>query len=206
MNKSNKKFSAIALAAGLVFSAGVMAQSMTKNDYKNNKATISADYTSAKTACASFSGNAKDICVLEAKGKEKIAKAELEASYKPTVKTHYNARVAKAEADYAVSKERCDDLAGNPKDVCIKEAKAALTTATANAKLQMKTTDANEKANETTTDANNKANTKVAEARTDATTEKRDAQYKVAAEKCDAFAASAKDNCLAQAKTKYSKP
>lgn len=46
-------------------------------------------------------------------------------SYKPTVKTHYDARIAKAEADYDVARERCDDLAGNKKDVCVKEAKAA---------------------------------------------------------------------------------
>ena len=31
----------------------------------------------------------------------------------------------KAEAEYEVAKERCDDLAGNAKDVCVKDAKAA---------------------------------------------------------------------------------
>ena len=32
----------------------------------------------------------------------------------------------KADAEYDVAKERCDDLAGNAKDVCQKDAKAAL--------------------------------------------------------------------------------
>ena len=113
-----------------------MAQGMAKADYQAGKGAITAEYKSARAACNSFSGNANDICVLEAKGKERVALAELEASYKPGAKTKYDARVAKAEADYSVAKERCDDLAGNPKDVCVKEAKAAQISAKADAKAQ----------------------------------------------------------------------
>lgn len=87
MNKVN--INVIALAVGLAFSVGAMAQSMSKSDYKADKEKITTEYKSAKASCASLSGNAKDICLAEAKGKEKIAKAELEASYKPTVKTRY---------------------------------------------------------------------------------------------------------------------
>ena len=105
----------IALAVSLVFSTGAIAQNLSKTDYKAGKDKIAAEYKSAKAACASLSGNPKDICVAEAKGKESVGKAELEASYKPTVKTRYQARIAKAEADYAVAVERCDDLAGNAK-------------------------------------------------------------------------------------------
>jgi hypothetical protein len=32
---------------------------------------------------------------------------------------------AKADAQYAVAKEKCDDLSGEQKDACVKEAKAA---------------------------------------------------------------------------------
>ena len=42
--------------------------------------------------------------------------------------------IAKAEADYRVAKEKCDDSAGNAKDVCLKEAKAAEAAAKAEAK------------------------------------------------------------------------
>jgi hypothetical protein len=118
------KFTVIALALGFAFSASAMAEGMSKQDYKAGKDKIAVEYKSAKAACSPLSGNPKDICVAEAKGKEKVAKAELEASYKPSDKTHYQALVAKAEADYAVAKEKCDDLAGNAKDVCVKEAKA----------------------------------------------------------------------------------
>ncbi len=72
------------MAISLGFSAGAMAQSMTKTDYTAGKDKISAEYKAAKLACASLSANAKDICVAEAKGTEKVASAELEASYKPT--------------------------------------------------------------------------------------------------------------------------
>lgn len=206
MIKMKEHFTVVALAISLAFSANVMAQNMSKSDYKISKETISTEYTSAKASCASFSGNAKDICVLEAKGKEKIAKADLEANYQPTVKSHYNAKVARAEANYAVAKERCDDLAGNPKDVCIKEAKAAQVTAKADAKLKMKITDENTKAMDITATAISKAETKKTEARTDATTATVDAQYKVALEKCDAYSSTAKKNCTAQAKVDFAKP
>ncbi|MHB1359654.1 MAG: hypothetical protein ACYCWC_08755 [Rhodocyclaceae bacterium] len=150
-------------------------------------------------------GNPKDICVADAKGKEKVAKAELEAGYKPSNKATYEVSVAKAEADYAVAKERCDDLAGNAKDVCVKEAKAAETTAKANAKAQMKTAAANVTAKEKTAEARSDASKKATDAREDATADKRDAEYAVAKEKCDTFSGDAKDQCLNQAKARFGK-
>jgi hypothetical protein len=203
MNKLN--ISTIAIALGFVFSTGTMAQSLSKSDYQAGKDKISAEYKLAKTSCASLSGNAKDICVAEAKGNEKVARAELEASYEPSPKTRYKLRVAKAEADYAVANERCDDQAGNAKDICVKEAKAAKTTAKADAKAQMKTTDAYVTANEKSVEARSDANSKAIDAYKDATADKVDARYAVAKEKCDTFAGDAKDRCLGQAKAQFGK-
>ena len=53
-----------------------------------------------KDACSSRSGNAKDICLAEANGKEKVAKADAEAAYKNTPKEREDARVTRAEATY----------------------------------------------------------------------------------------------------------
>jgi hypothetical protein len=192
MNKLN--VNVIALALGLAFSAGTMAAGISKDAYKAEKDRIAAEYKSAKAGCSSLSGNENDICVAEAKGKEKVAMAELEASYKPSRDARHQVSVAKAEANYAVAKERCNDLAGNAKDVCVKEAKAAETAAKADAKAQLKSSDANATASE-----------KSAEARKDASADKRDAEYKVAKEKCDAFAGGAKDQCLDQAKARFGK-
>ncbi len=203
MNKLNINF--VALALGFAFSAGSMAEGISKGDYKAGKDSIAAEYKSAKASCTSLSGNSNDICEAEARGKEKIAMAELEASYEPTEKNHYDARVAKAEANYAVAKERCDDLAGNTRDVCMKEAKAAETAAKADAKAQMKTSNANATANEKSVDARSTANSKAADARKDAAADKLDAEYGVAKEKCETYAGGAKDNCLDQAKARFSK-
>lgn len=182
-----------------------MAQALSKDDYKAGRDKISADYKAAKAACDALSANPKDICVAQAKGAEKIAKVELDARNKPSAKSRNEVRVAKANADYAVAREQCDDMAGNAKDVCNKEAKARKVTALADAKVALKTIDANATANEKASDAYGKANTEVAGARKDAAAEKLDAQYKVEKEKCDRYAGDVKDQCLAKAKTAFGK-
>jgi osmotically-inducible protein OsmY len=150
MNKLN--ITAIAAAIALAFSAGAMAaQSMSKDEYKAAQNSIAAAYKSATAGCGSLSANAKDVCMVEARGKQKVAKAELEASNKPSDKARYAVSIAKAEAGYAVAKEKCDDKAGNDKKVCVKEAKAAETRAKADARKQMKTSDASKPAKEKST-------------------------------------------------------
>ena len=160
-----------------------MAATMTKDAYSATKTHISADFKADKTACASRAGNAKDICLEEAKAKQKIALAELEYGYSAKPADLTKVQVAKAEATYAVAKEKCDDKAGNDKDVCIKQAKAIETKALADAKLGKQ----------------------VGEAKVDAADTKRDADYKVAAEKCDALAGDAKSSCIAAAKASFGK-
>ena len=203
MNKQH--ISAVAAAIGLAFSAGAMAEAMTKSEYKTQKDNIAVEYKANKASCAPLAGNAKDICMVEAKGKERVAKAELENRYKPTEKTQYNSRIARAEADYAVAKEKCDDKAGNPKDVCVKEAAAAQTAAKANAKARMKTADANTAADEKSGEAYLKAGKASTEANQAAAADKRDADYAVAKEKCDAFSGDAKDRCVTAAKARFGK-
>ncbi|WP_291991895.1 BON domain-containing protein [Candidatus Accumulibacter sp. ACC003] len=137
------KMTAIAATITLAFSAGAMAASgISKDEYKADKSKIAAEYKSAKASCGSMTGNAKDICVVEAKGKEKVAKAELEARYKPGDKSSQAVGIAKAEADYAVAKEKCDDKAANDKKICVQEATAAEAKAKADAKKPMQPTTA----------------------------------------------------------------
>jgi len=195
----------ITAAVALAFSAGAIAQNMSNDEYKAGKDKIAAEYKSRTVECSSLAGNAKDICVAVAKGKESVAKAELEAAYKPTSKAHYEVRVARAEADFAVAKEKCGGKSGNAKDVCVKEAEAALTAAKADANVQEKTTDATIKANEKTSAARTDANKTVNDAQKDATADKTDAQYAVAKEKCNTFADGVKDRCLDDAKAQFGK-
>jgi hypothetical protein len=205
MKKPFNLLSGVAMAACLLFGTSAMAQSMTSSEFSANKTRIKTEYKTDKKGCDSLASNAKDICVAEAKGKEAVALAELDNSYRPTLKTQYKVRVAKGEATYDVAKQKCDDLAGNPKDVCVKEAKAALIAAKADATVQMKTSVANNTANAKTADANAKAGSETKEVRAEAAAEKRAAQLKVAQEKCDALASTAKDTCLAAAKANFGK-
>ena len=189
----------------LTMGAAVFAETMTKAEFGVAKDTVSAAYKTNKAACASLSGNAKDICVQEAKATEKIARAELDERHEPSTKAHYKMLTAKAEANYAVAKEKCDDLAGNAKDVCVKQAKSAKVAAEADAKAQRKIAEANTTAASKTHDAQAKASTETMQARSAAAGDKLDAQYKVEKEKCESFSGDAKDNCMRQAKARYSK-
>lgn len=113
--------------------------------------------------------------------------------------------MAKADADYAVAKEKCDEKSGNDKDVCVKEAKAVEIRIKADAEAQMKTLEANKTASDTAAEATAKAKAAGAAAHQDAATDTRNADYAVAKEKCDSMESSAKDRCVDAAKAKYGK-
>lgn len=134
----NKPYiTAILAITSLAFSAGAMARNISKSEYKSAGKDIAAEYKSAKAACASFAGDVKDICIAEAKGKEKVAKTELKTRYKPSRESQYEIGVAKSQAAYAVAKEKCDDISGKARKVCMKEAKAALVRARSDAREQL---------------------------------------------------------------------
>jgi hypothetical protein len=195
----SKLMIALFVGASAGFAGASMAQMvspapMSKANYTQAMKDADAQYKIAKSACASLSGNAKDICAADATGKHNVAKAQTEAAYKHTPKARESARVAHAQATYDVAIQKCDDLAGNTKDVCVKEAKAALVKGKADAKVDR-----------VAADTSKEAATTQAEARKDASADKREAEYKVAIEKCDALADAAKDACLSAAKSRYGK-
>ncbi len=174
-------FAAVATAALLALPA--QAASMSRADYRAAKSSISDTYKADKKACSSRSGNVKDICVEEAKAKEKVARAELEFAYSGSAKDQTKVAVAKAESAYAVAKQRCDDQTGNSKDVCVKEAKAQKVRGLADAKMGKQ----------------------ISQARSDSAHSKMDAEYKVAAEKCESLAGDAKTSCMSSAKARFGK-
>ena len=142
--------------------------------------TYKADQAACKTGPG---GNARDICHATATSKEKVALAEIRfgQSGKPAdaVKVH----VARADGDFAVAKEKCDDLAGQPKSLCRTEAKAAHAKALADAKLA----------------------TTVSDARSEARDDKMAANRKVAVAKCDALSGDAQASCMADVKARFDK-
>lgn len=168
---------------------------LTPAEQKAEKGRIEADYKSAKANCKSMKGNAKDVCEKEAKGREKVALAELDYKKSATVSNRYKIAKASADADYDVANEKCDDLSGNAKDVCKKDAKAAHVKALEAAKVYEVRSEPNGNAAEKAAD--------VSEARKDADRNVREADYKAAAERCDAMSGDAKDKCVNDAKRRF---
>jgi hypothetical protein len=165
-------------AASSAFSA-----TMSKAEYNTAIDRISADYKAEKAVCSSSSGNAKDICKEQAKGKEKVSRAELEYKYSGKAGDANKVAVAKADSEFAIAKEVCDDKTGNAKSLCRTEAKSAHKKALASAKMTEK----------------------VGDAKTDAAAETREADYKVAVEKCESLAGDTKTSCINAAKARFNK-
>ncbi len=151
--------------------------------FQNGNVLADAQYKTDKQKCAAMAANAKDICMEEAKGKLKVTRAEGEFAYTGKAKDQMNVTVTKTNVAYAVAKEKCDDLTGNGKDVCVKEAKAAQAVAMADVKM----------------------NKKVSAAKAESAEEKHEAAYKVASQKCDALSGDAKSSCMTAAKAEHGK-
>ena len=177
-----KPFNAI-LAAALCAAGFAANASISKAEHKAAVDRADMSYKSAKAACGSLAGNAKDVCIAEAKVEKTYAIGRTDSDFKNTPKAQYAAQKDLATAEYDLAKTKCETLAGNDKDICIKEAKAVEVRAQADAK----------------------AGNKVSDAYAAASDAKRTANYKVAIEKCDTFSGDTKDTCVKAAKTRFNK-
>lgn len=122
--------------AMLAFACGsAVAAGMTKDEYKSAKGPIAAAYQAERQKCGARHGNAAELCIARAHGARDVAKAELEAAYKPGTNTNYAAAIARSRAAYAIAKEECDNQKGPARKACLKGAKAALDDSRAEAKL-----------------------------------------------------------------------
>jgi hypothetical protein len=122
---STANITALAMAIGLA-SAAALGQAMPKREYDAARKTIEADYKGLIGGCEPMPGNVREICNAQARGRERVSAAELEAAYKPSETTRHQVRVAKAEAAYAVARARCDDQVEQSRGVCIRSAQATL--------------------------------------------------------------------------------
>ena len=182
----------VTMAAG--FSGAAFAENITQETYNAAKSQADMEYKTSKQKCDSFAGNAKDICMVKARGALSIAKADADSNYKGTEPARLKAAKAKVEAEYLVANERCDDLSGNKKDVCRQEAKASKVKGDEAAQLASKKVEATSEFMNT----ENKARQQAGQAN-------RDAEYKVAVEKCDQYSGDAKEQCITAAKSEFGK-
>lgn len=124
------------------------ARTETRADNKASKDSIRSAYKADKERCDGLKANAKDVCETEAKAKRDIALAEHDAAERNTPANVRKVALAKAEGAYEVAKEKCDDLKGNEKDACQKDAKANHDRAKAEAKANAKVSEARREARE----------------------------------------------------------
>jgi hypothetical protein len=118
-------FGMMAVAPGGAVLALTAPAAGSKADYDATVKQADADYKAASAKCGGMKANAKDICKAEAKRDRDVAKANAEAMRDGTAQAQAKAHKVKADRDYDVAKEMCDDRKGNAKDVCVKEAKVA---------------------------------------------------------------------------------
>lgn len=109
---------------------------MSKEAFKAAEDRIEAIARSERKACEARKGRVADVCTLEAKAREKIALAELEADYQPSPDSWQEARNVKADSEYDVAREKCDDLKGATRTRCIQTAKSAREAAIRLAKVE----------------------------------------------------------------------
>ena len=107
----------------LFAASGAFAVTMSKSEYTAAKNQIGAQYKADKAACASSSGNAKDVCTTEAKATHTKALADAKLTEKVGV-ARKDAAQDKNDANYKVAAQKCESLASDAKASCISAAKA----------------------------------------------------------------------------------
>jgi hyperosmotically inducible protein len=148
--------------------------------YHNVTQKAAADYKMATAQCTSMTGNAKMVCMEEAKTARAHAEADAIAQYNNTPKGRTKARTAVADADFSLAKAKCADMTGADKDSCMSTATSVHTAAVADARADRAV------AATGTTDTINPVTT----------TATRDAVKAAAVDKCAQVAGQPKTGCL----------
>ncbi|WP_416051559.1 hypothetical protein [Cupriavidus basilensis] len=94
-------------AGPAAFTLAHAAPAGSKADYDSAVKAAIANYKAARAQCDSLKGNAKDVCVKEAKRDEEVAKANAEATLDGTAKSRAKADKVKVDADHGVAKDKC---------------------------------------------------------------------------------------------------
>jgi osmotically-inducible protein OsmY len=152
--------------------------------YKNVTQKAAADYKLAVEACKDMSGNAKTVCMEEAKAARAHSEADAIANYNNTTTGRAKARTAVADADFSLAKAKCNDATGAEKDSCLANANAVHTAAVADVKADRTIAGATP----VTTSPNTAAAT-------------RDATKAAAVDKCAQIAGNNKTGCLIDNRT-----
>lgn len=93
--------------------------------YRAGREQISAAYKADRARCDALQGNAKSVCAEEAKGKEKVAKAELEQQVKPSDRQERKLAETRIDVVYDVARQKCRDQQADVRAACLEQARKA---------------------------------------------------------------------------------
>lgn len=113
--------------AACVAAVGALAAApgMGKDAYQAAGRQLAAVVKADHAACQRVKpGDARELCELQAKGREEVARARLQAQYQPGPEAERRAKDAQADADYALAKKKCALGKTAAKDACLQQAKA----------------------------------------------------------------------------------
>ncbi|WP_148717299.1 hypothetical protein [Chitinolyticbacter meiyuanensis] len=167
------------ICTGVLLAFGGAAQAA--DGFDAQERAVKQRYDAADKRCDGLSGNAEDICEVQAKADRDIELARINAQRKNTAEARLDAERVRVKSEFNVANEKCDDLAGNKKDVCQEKAKADRDKALADLEVRKDGVSAVDEASK----------------------EKREADYKVAKARCDELSGDDKDACVKQAKDRY---
>ncbi len=108
---------------------------MSPSDYGLGKRAIEAETRLALARCRDVAAMARDVCKAEARGEERIKKAELNARYHGTVMSQDEVRMVRAKAVYDIAKARCGSRTGEERIDCLRAAREDRNKLLADAKL-----------------------------------------------------------------------
>ena len=103
-------------------------QIMSKESYEQHFKNFNADFQSTMQRCAILKNKfTKDItkqqCQSHAFINREIQKADLKASYKPTIENRYRANMVKAEMNFKMANDKCEMSLFNRESTCMRAAK-----------------------------------------------------------------------------------
>ena len=107
---------------------------MSRGDYDQARRTIEAEARIALAQCRALEGRDKEVCKAQARGEERVSKADLDARYRGTVAAESDARLARTKAQYEVARASCTDRSGEERGACLKAARAEKLKALADAR------------------------------------------------------------------------
>lgn len=182
------KTSHLVVWIGLAMAAGSQAIAQqtapdAKAVYQHTLDSAEVAFDMQKIRCDAVAGIPNDICIADARAARVRIEEEADAAYKNTLTAYTQARVRIAAAYHERDKTRCGAAVGNDREVCLRQAKANLVAAQADAR----------------------ADRTAIVARLDANDAKVEAQFRVALQKCDAYAGDVKEGCVSTARHAFGK-